>query len=293
MLLDKGIDKFIKYLENKERSSETIRGYNQVLQSFKRKIEEDRNSQIYIDEIEANTMENYLQDRRIEGDSPVSRNRSMYIFRSFYNYLVRMDIVEKNIALKLEPVAEPHRERKYLTRDEMELLLDNIEHETIQAACYFMAYTGTRVTETTSVKIKDLDMENNLVEIIGKGNKMRMISLNPTLKTIIKDYIKDIRPEVDTDYLFATSASGSISPQYINRELKKTCEKLENDPNEKWTKGKIKAHILRHSFSSLLISELNAPISVVQKILGHADLRITSTYLHNSTSQMEEVINQL
>ena len=207
-----------------------------------------------------------------------------------------MDIVKVNIALKLEPVSEPTRERKYLTRNELDMLLDNIEHPTIQAACQFMANTGTRVTETTNVKFKDLDFDKNIVEIIGKGNKARSITVNPKLKKILKTYISDLRPNIDAGkeaFVFATSSSGRLSPQYINKELKKACDKLEKDSNIDWTKGKISAHIIRHSFASLLISELNAPISVIQRILGHADLRITSTYLHNSNEQMSEILGQL
>ena len=160
ILLTKAIDEFIHYLKSKERSKETERGYNIVLQNFKTYIEKEMNGQVYVDEITVNHMEDYLSYRKEQGDQPITRNKSLYIFRSFFNYLVRKDHVERNISLNLEPIQYQQKERVYLLPEEMVTLIDAVDHVIVKSAVITMANTGLRVSELCHLTLVDVDLTN-------------------------------------------------------------------------------------------------------------------------------------
>ena len=91
--------------------------------------------------------------------------------------------------------------------------------------------------------------------------------------------------QADTDNFFATRQSGSLSPQYVNKIIKDATLDLA------WDKH-ITAHSLRHSFASNLIRQ-GVSIALVQKLLGHADLRVTSIYIHHKLEDLEKAVEKL
>ncbi|WP_296557132.1 tyrosine-type recombinase/integrase [uncultured Acetobacterium sp.] len=284
ILLTKAIDEFIHYLKSKERSKETERGYNIVLQNFKVYLEKEMNGQVYVDEITVNHMEDYLSYRKDQGDQPITRNKSLYIFRSFFNYLVRKDHVERNISLNLEPIQYQQKERVYLLPEEMVTLIEAVDHIIVKSAVITMANTGLRVSELCHLTLADVDLTNKVLKVRqGKGNKDRSIPINEKLHQELTTYLKDHRPLVSSDRFFATSKTGTLSRQTINHELENTTRKLG------WDKH-VTAHILRHSFASSLVRN-NAPLPAVQKLMGHSDLRVTSRYIHQNMDQLHQAVN--
>lgn len=287
MILEKAITGFIDNLDLKGRSGETIRGYKQVLLDFQRWIEGTKyNGEVYADELLLEDLEDYLQLRKDNGDANVSINKSLYIFRSFFDYMVRRDIVTKDISLNLEPLKLKQSVRENLDMDEIDILLDSIEHPLVNLAARTLAMTGLRVSELCDLSIDDVDLENKLIFVEnGKGGKSRQIPINKGLYSYLDHYINKDRPDVDTENFFALERSGSLSPQYINRILKETTKKLG------WKKH-ITAHVMRHSFASNLVrSEVALP--AVQKLLGHSDLRVTSLYIHQNLDELQDAVNAL
>lgn len=284
MLLEKAITGFNNHLLSKERAKTTIRGYNLSLQDFRRYIEKRLNGQVYVEEVTFDHLEAYLDYRKDCGDQPISRNRTLYIFRSFYTYLINRDFVEKDISLKLEPINIQHKERTYLLPEEVETLLAAIEHAIIKTAATTLAYTGLRVSELCNLTLDDVNFNTECIQVRhGKGNKDRMVPMNPKLKVILVNYLKTIRPTTESEKFFATQKTGALSDQSINRYLKLTTKQLG------WTKH-VTAHILRHSFASTLVRN-NAPLPAVQNLLGHSDLRVTSRYIHQDLGQLQAAVN--
>lgn len=284
MLLEKAIDEFVQHLKSKERSAMTVRGYRMMLMDFKRYIEKELNGQVYLDEIILAHLEGYLDYRKQQGDQPVSRNRALYIFRSFFSYLDKRDLVEKDISQKLEPISLQQKERTYLLPEEVETLLAAIDHAIIQVAATTLAYTGLRVSELCNLTLDDVNFDIACIQVRhGKGNKDRTVPMNGKLKTVLLDYLKTIRPTTPSEKFFATKKTGALSDQSINRYLKMTTKKLG------WTKH-VTAHILRHSFASTLVRN-NASLPAVQNLLGHSDLRVTSRYIHQDLGQLQAAVN--
>ena len=284
MLLEKAIDEFVQHLKSKERSAMTVRGYRMMLMDFKRYIEKELNGQVYLDEMTLAHLEGYLDYRKQQGDQPVSRNRALYIFRSFFSYLDKRDLVEKDISQKLEPISLQQKERTYLLPEEVETLLAAIDHAIIKVAATTLAYTGLRVSELCNLTLDDVNFDTECIQVRhGKGNKDRTVPMNGKLKAILVNYLKTIRPSTPSKKFFATKRTGALSDQSINRYLKMTTKKLG------WTKH-VTAHILRHSFASTLVRN-NASLPAVQNLLGHSDLRVTSRYIHQDLGQLQAAVN--
>ncbi len=286
MLISKAIQGFVHHLQSKERSSETIRGYRIVLLDFTRHIERELNGSVYLDEITVELLESYLSYRKEQGDQPVSRNRSLYIFRSFYAYLIRRDIVDRDLSQKLEPIKVQQKERHYLTSQQAQEFLDAIEHPLVQVAAITLVNTGLRVSELCHLTLEDVDLDKGLVQVrCGKGKKDRTVPINSQLHEVLANYKKTIRPSVQSHRFFATAKTGQLSDQHINRCLKNTSKKLG------W-KEMVTAHILRHSFASILVKN-KAPLADVQALLGHSDLRVTSRYIHQDLNQLKDTVDLL
>ena len=284
MLLLEAIQNFTIHLISRERSSETVRGYSMTLEDFRKFIENKLNGAVYVDEIKLDHYEWYLSYRRDRGDQIVSRNRALYILRSFGKFLLLRDLVEKDYSQRLEPLNEPKKERVSLTLEELEALLKAIRHPLVRVAARTMGYTGLRVSELCNLKLDDVDVVAGLIQVIeGKGKKNRIVPINPTLLEDLKTYLASERPNVKSQYFFATQKTGRLSPYYINKHLKEATDALG------WDKH-ITAHILRHSFASALVAK-NAPLASIQKLLGHSDLRVTSVYIHQNVEQLQEAVN--
>lgn len=106
--------------------------------------------------------------------------------------------------------------------------------------------------------------------------------LSSKLEGIILNYIKNIRPNIDSKKFFCTSRTGSLSSQYINTSLKLAQEPMRLE-------SKVSAHILRHSFASNMIKK-GVPLPYLQKLLGHSDLRVTSIYIHQDINELREAM---
>lgn len=287
MILENTITNFIENLKLKGRSIQTIQGYNQVLQDFKNWIEGSKyNGVVYVDELLLEDLEDYLQTRKDNGDANVSVNRSLYILRSFFDYMIRRDIISNNISLNLEPLKVKQSPRENLTKDEIDILLEAIDHDLVRLAVRTLSLTGLRVSELCDLSIDDVDLDNRVIYVInGKGGKDRQVPISEELYSHLDDYIRKDRPDVASNNFFALEKTGSLSPQYINRILKDTTKKLG------WDKH-ITAHILRHSFATNLIRN-DAPLPAIQRLLGHSDLRVTSLYIQQNLNELQDAVNLL
>jgi len=284
MLLSIALQQYLNSLELKESSRETIRGYRTLINEFMRYTEAFHNGPITVEEITASDVERFLAFRRSVGDAPISRNRHFYILSGFFGFLLNRDLVKKNIMNMLTPIKINQKERQYLELHQVEKLLDAIEPPILKAAVTTLAYTGLRVSELCNLRDADVDLDARVIRVIsGKGNKDRLVPISEKLYPVLLDYVVRLKPRKQTNYFFATHKNPLITDDYINRVIKVAATEIGLD-------FKPTAHILRHSFASALVKR-NAPLPSVQRILGHADLRITSRYIHQNFSQIKDAVD--
>ena len=277
------VEKFLRYLQSIDRSWETLEAYKKELGYFGDFLLERYSIDKRMNDITLEDLEDYMYHIKEKGKMDSTRNRVIYIFRSLYKYACKRDFCVKDLPIFLEPIRVKKRERTFLEEEEVEEIFKHIDHPILKAAIQTMFYTGVRVSELINLKLEDIDMDSRLIYVIsGKGNKDRVVPISKKLYSIINNYMEHIRPETESDRVFCTKKTGAISAPYINLVLKRAQQSMGLEKN-------ISSHILRHSFASNLI-KANVPLPYLQKLLGHADLRVTSVYIHQSMEQLRDAI---
>jgi len=287
MLLKNAVQSFLVYLSSIDRSHETLSGYQKDLMLFMRFLESKYNCESYIDEVTSNDIEEYLHYlKEVRGYAPASRARSLHTFRSFFAYAYKKELVVRNIALSVERINIQQKERIYLSEEEVEQLVNKIEHSLIRLVVQVLYKTGLRISECLSLTLDNVDFERKVIHVVaGKGNKDRLIPISESLLPLLRDYMENGRPETNSPLFFCTKKTGKLSPVYVNRELAEAVRKLG------WKK-KVTAHILRHSFASQLVKK-DVNLVQIQKLLGHSSLKVTSVYTHTDLEQLSEAVNTL
>lgn len=286
MAISRLIGIFLEFLDDKDSSPHTIRNYKGTLTDFTRYLEEDIfNGIAILDNITIEHLQEYMSYRKKKGNSGKTRANVLVALRSFWNFLVKRGYTQNNLAGQLDNIHVQKKERLYLTIDEMEQFLSVIDKPVIYAACSTICFTGLRVSELCSLKLEDVNFDRNEITVVcGKGKKDRVIPMNNEIRKILIKYKKKYRNKNSGNF-FSTINSGKLTHQYLNDCIHTYAKKAGLNP-------RLSAHCLRHSFASALVAK-NCPISVLQKLLGHADLKSSSIYLHTEQSQLVESINTL
>lgn len=279
-----------EYLEGmaaRNASQETISGYSKDLEMVRRFLEERYNGFVMLNDIETQDLEDYLKMLRVERNyQPASVNRHLNTLRSFYKYATRKGWTKENVVAPIDQLKTPKKERTYMDVKEYEVLVQAVQHPTIRTVIQFLFYTGLRITECLSLTLEDVNLEEETIFVEhGKGNKQRKVPISPKLLPILEAYKSSIRPKTDSQYFFALAKTGRVSDVYVNRVLHETTRKLG------WKKT-ITCHVLRHSFASNLVKN-DVHIVHIQKLLGHADLKTTSVYVHANQEQLAKAIQSL
>lgn len=284
MLLRTAVKRFVAYIKSKEYSENTVRGYSSTLQDFCMFMDGFHGKEFHVKMIKAYHMDDYMVYRKEKGDEAATRNRSVYILRSFFNFLCLKDYVVTNEGRKVETVRSYQKERIFLSRGEMDALVEMVDHPVIKFAVITLIHTGLRISELCNLNLEDVSFDANTIYVRkGKGNKDRLIPMNRTLREALRGYVEHERSSKSpTRRFFCTYRSGKLTPQYVNRIIDDAVKNLQ------WDKH-VTAHILRHSFASQLIRN-NAHVASVQALLGHSDLRITSRYIHQDVGMLREAV---
>jgi len=279
---------FLKtWLLSLQRSDETIRGYLVDIKQLERYLSAKYNCPTYIEDLTEEDILDYLKMLREEkGYKPASINRHLNSIRTLCKFAYRKDWIDTNPTRNIDQVRFQRQERTFLTAEELDVFIDSIEHPLSQLAARVMSFTGLRVTECTNLRLEDVDLENLVIHVLnGKGGKDRDVPISAALVPYLVDYLENWRPNVSSDKFLATEKTGSITHQTINKAFHQTTYKLN------WEK-KVTCHILRHTFASKLVAN-DVHVSKISKLLGHADVRTTSIYMHSSTEELQEAVNLL
>lgn len=277
--MDNFILTFIEALKADGKSKCTIDAYRLDLNGFYAFFSEKNITDIrYIDLREwANSMEN-------KGLSAATRARKISSVKSFFKYLFKMEIVDRNPTDGLEIPKLEKKQPIVISNDDASELLFHAKNDGRSEMFYFRDYsiiatflfTGIRREELTNITLNDMNLENDTILIHGKGNKQRIVYINETLHAILSEYIKIYRNRIkkakDSIFLFPSSCSEKVSVETVN-----------NIVNKFFTSAGIKkkginAHILRKRFATSAFDATH-DIMTVSKLLGHSSPTITERYV--------------
>lgn len=205
-------------------------------------------------------------------------NRHISSLKSFFNYLVDESIIKVSPMEEVSSLKKAKKLPKYLSISEVNKLLNiplNSEFDYRNKAMLELMYaTGLRVSELVSIEYSNIDFENSIIRINGKGKKERIIPLGEIASYYLKVYLSDYRSKLlkrnTYNQVFLNNHGKPITRQGFNYIL-------ENIRELTGITKEITPHVLRHSFATHLL-EGGADIRSIQEMLGHENISTTNIY---------------
>lgn len=205
-------------------------------------------------------------------------NRHISSLKSFFNYLVDESIIKVSPMEEVSSLKKTKKLPKYLSISEVNKLLNiplNSEFDYRNKAMLELMYaTGLRVSELVSIEYSNIDFENSIIRINGKGKKERIIPLGEVASYYLKVYLSDYRSKLlkrnTHNQVFLNNHGKPITRQGFNYIL-------ENIRELTGIEKEITPHVLRHSFATHLL-EGGADIRSIQEMLGHENISTTNIY---------------
>lgn len=284
--MEKDIVNFLKYLKiEKNYSNLTIINYGKDLKIFLNFVDENKISKY--DSIDYNFIRKFLEFLYDKDYSKKSITRHISSLRSFFKYLIKENVINKNPMILISNPKLDKKLPKYLYYEEMEKILKipdrttplGMRDLTILELLYS---TGVRVSELVNIKIEDIDFNERIIKILGKGNKERIVLYGKTLSDYLEDYlIKRSTFNPNHNYLFINKFGNKLTDRgvrlIIDNILKKGMVNFHISP-----------HMIRHTFATHLLDN-GADLKCVQELLGHKNLSSTQIYTHVSNEQLRRV----
>ncbi len=227
---------------------------------------------------------------------PTTRARKASSIRVFFKYLSqKANLIENNPALNLETPKLGKRMPKYLSLDDSKKLLAVVNNdekdrnkERDYAIIILFLNCGMRLSELVGINLKDIDFNENKLNVTGKGNKERTIYLNKACVNAINNYLA-VRPkngikQSDEDALFLSERLERISNRTVQYIVKQELLKAGLDTN------KYSVHKLRHTAATLMYRYGNVDIRALQELLGHESISTTQIYTHVDNQQIRNAV---
>jgi len=233
----------------------------------------------------------YLSYRVQQGSMPRTSARLLSSIRRFYRYLVRQGAVQKDPSAQIEfpKLGRPLPET--LTEEEVERLLaaPNIQkpHGIRDRAMLEVLYAcGLRVSELVGLTLNQVNLNQGVIRVTGKGNKERLIPFGEQANEWITRFVKAARADLlksnqQCDTLFITNRGAAMTRQAFWHLIKKYAKYVGITKH-------LSPHTLRHAFATHLLNH-GADLRVVQMLLGHSDLSTTQIYTHVAQARLQEL----
>ncbi len=223
----------------------------------------------------------YLGLQMREGRSPRSVARYLSGFRQFYRWQVRERRITDDPTALIESPRLGRSLPKALTEEQVERLLQAPDTDSAlglrdRAMLEVMYATGLRVSELVGLQLLNVNLNQGVVRVIGKGNKERLVPLGEEAARWLSKYLETARPELmkgaTAGEVFVTGRRSGMTRQSFWLRVKRHALEAGID-------RPISPHGLRHSFATHLLNH-GADLRVVQLLLGHSDLSTTQIYTH-------------
>ena len=260
-------------------SPKTIDAYRRDLRQYLQHIYNIKIKNL--SDVKSTHIREYVRILNKRGMAPTSISRIISSIRGYHKFLSGEKIVEENPALTINNPKIPKKLPHVLSEKEISSIIDSIDENSQfyrrDTAMIEMLYScGIRVSELCSLEISDLFLDDELIRVIGKGSKERLLPIGGKAKTYLNEYLIHSRDRLnkktDSSYVFLSRNGKVLTRAMVNKIL------------NKWTKSSgitksISPHMLRHSFATHLL-EGGADLRFVQVLLGHSDIATTQIYTH-------------
>lgn len=289
---DRRLLDFLDYLRLEKRySAHTVRAYQDDLLQFGDYLQKEYEVS---DIAEASTgmVRSWLSAQR-EGSgavSPRTISRKLSSLRSYYKYLLKLGQIRISPVNKLSAPKSGKRLPVYVEERQAEQLFsaasfgDGWKGLTTALVLQLFYQTGMRLSELVALQPDQVNMFTRTIKVLGKGNKERLVPVQPALLEEIRKY-EDQKAaqweDFDRSRLLLTEKGKPLYAQYVYRVVKAYLGEIT-------TLQKRSPHILRHSFATHLLNN-GADLNAVKELLGHASLAATQVYTHTTIGKLKEV----
>ena len=284
---------FRDYLEKEKKYSlHTVNGYLRDIKSFA-DYNEIHYGESEIDKANYSQIRAWIVSLVDEGKSTVSVNRKVSSLKAFYKFLlkskqIRLSPLMKHKALKTATILQiPFSEKEVALALSLYSRPVGFEQTRNNLIVDLFYTTGIRRAELIHLKISDIDFSGELIKVLGKRNKERLVPILPVLIERLLVYKSEralLESVVDLDYFFLSKKGVKLNESFvyrlINTYFSAVSDKVKKSP-----------HILRHTFATHLLNN-GADLNSVKELLGHASLASTQVYTHSSLSELKKVYKQ-
>ncbi len=270
----------------KGRSQNTISAYAQDLLLFERYLNE---REVSLDDVNTFTVTSFF-DQLSGRYMPSSLSRVRSSINGYLKFLTAEGTIENSI--NLEGVLHPPSQSlpKVLNVHDVLELIESVNGKEPKdlrdrAVLEVLYGTGVRISELCNLKIDDLDLDENLAKVLGKGSKERLVPLGEQARTTLVDYLNLARPKLVKDrrskYVFVNMKGTSLTRQGAWLIVKSRASKLGMG-------AQMTPHTLRHCCATHML-EGGADLRIVQELLGHSSLSTTQIYTKVTLGYLQEV----
>jgi len=293
--MDDAISAFMRFLTvERNASPETIRNYRSDLTQLAAFLSQTQQPPrlIHAGEITAESIRTYLHWLDRKGEKSSSLSRKLACLRSFYRFHLREGTVTKNPAEEIRSPKLPKPLPRVLTKDDANILMECPEGTSPlalrdRALLETLYSTGARVSEAVGLNLRDLNFDDGLVRLRGKGRKERIVPIGDPALQAIRTYRASLKlsapAQPPSAPLFLNHCGGRLTTRSVARLVSRYSSRLAG--------GAVSPHALRHSYATHLLDE-GADLRSIQEMLGHASLNTTQKYTHLAADQLLAVYDR-
>lgn len=284
------VNEYLNYLHlEKNLAENSVVSYKNDLEKFINFLS-DYNYKDF-NEVDSNILKKYLIFLGKNNLSSTTVSRNLSALKGFFKYMLLSQYIESNPLESFTSVKTKRKLPQVLSVEEVDKILSAPDVSTITGLrdkllleiCYS---SGLRVSEVINLKINDIYLKEEVLRILGKGNKIRLVPIGSVAQTWLKEYLTKSRPFLEKkmksgNILLLNIRGTKLSRMGVWKIFKRYA-------NQSGITKEIHPHTFRHSFATHLI-EGGADLRAVQEMLGHSDISTTQIYTHIDREFIKQV----
>jgi len=284
---------FIQYIQREKNFSEnTIISYGYVLSTFGEFLKGKGVGEDFLHQFSRPLLRDFLVFLKKKGLKENSIAHRVFVLKSFFRYLLRKGKIKTDLGAYLVSPKRMKPLPSFLTISQTEDMLKLPSRNDLTgfrdlAILELFYSTGIRLSELSDLKLSFIDFDGELIRVMGKGKKERIIPVGAEALSALRNYLdrrklsfKDLS-KIDGEAVFLNHSGKKLSSRSIRRIVKKYAKEVSEEK-------RTSPHMLRHTFATHLLDQ-GADLLTVKEILGHESLSTAQIYTHVTTERLKKI----